>query len=149
MEKIKSFFKKYVFPASFMFTLFTLLVLSLSTGNSAENGEANSATLRILLIAFAYFIYVMITSGVYKTGLSPFFRALIHYLLTGIPLALFLVYISNRQASNEGSFSSSTIVILMVVYTVIYAATAAVVLAVSKKNQKKNEGNYKSQFGKI
>ena len=109
MEKIKNFFKKYVFPASFMFTLFTLAVLSLSTGNTAENGEANAATLKILLIAFAYFIYVMITSGVYRTGIQPFFKAVIHYLLTGIPLILFLVLIAKNQTSNDGSFRASTI----------------------------------------
>ena len=135
-----------------MFVLFTLIMLALNTGTGAENGEANKATLKILLTAFLYFLYIMITAGIFKTGLQPFFKGLIHYLLVGAPLALFMVYISNKQASNDSAFSPSTIVILMIVYTVIYVISAFVIYALGKKKDERGQSGelkYKSQFGKM
>ena len=149
MEKIKNFFKKYVFPASFIFTVFTFVMLAVSSGANSQNGDVNSTTLKISLIAFVYFVYVMLCAKIYKTSIQPFFRALIHYLLTGLPLVLLLVYISGKQASNESALSPSTIVILMVIFTLIYAVIAAIAALVSKKKSAEDGKDYKKQFGKM
>ena len=145
MEKIKNFFKKYVFPASFIFTLFTFVMLIFSS-------DENSAALKISAAAFVYFVYVMLCSNILKTSIQTFFRILLHYCATALPLILFLIYLSKKQSSGESSFSSSTIVVLMVVFTIVYAIAVLITSMASKKKEEKesdNSDDYKRQFGKM
>lgn len=144
MKKIKYFFTKIIYPATFLFTIFTFLMylIAYSSKETVTGAVLHPA---FLAIALLYFIIVSVANKIFKSSLSMGIKIVIHFSSIVIPLIAILAF------SGKGTLSVPTITMLSVIFCIIYLIFAVPTLLIAsrkKRNENENE-KYENQFDKI
>lgn len=133
MKTLKFIFKEIIFPASFFFTMFNIIVYIMDSSTSGD-----SSKLKSFMMILAYCIIVAFANNIFKTESSSLTKVLVHYLSILIPLLAYMGIIG--KASNiPGIFIGIT-----VIYVIIAAPILIIRNALSKKENE--EQKYDSQF---
>ncbi|MBQ4561041.1 MAG: hypothetical protein IJA55_01765 [Clostridia bacterium] len=139
MKALKFIFKNIIYPASFFFTIFNIIVYIIDYMNT-RNTLGTTATPKLVqfLLILAYFMIIALSNNIFKTDISTVAKISVHYLSILIPL---MAYVITRNMNGA-------IVGVFMIVTILYAVIATPLLIVRKitSNRKNESEKYEKQF---